>query len=67
MAYRSRNIGAQPGEAGADEVVASRCDHAFVMTPNQSSDPRAIRLFCPRCERTFTVYNDLLMNNPERL
>lgn len=36
-----------------DALTVAKCDHALVMTPNQPSDKRYVRQFCPRCEGTF--------------
>ena len=42
-------------EGARQALVAAKCDHAFVMTPDQQRDKRMVRVFCPRCEGTFTV------------
>lgn len=42
-------------KAAREAVEIAKCDHAFVMTPTQPKDKRLARVFCPRCEGTFTI------------
>lgn len=46
-----------------EALVSAGCDHAFVMTPDQPTEPHVVRVFCPRCEGTFTLYDEPPMSN----
>lgn len=42
-------------KAADEALIVAKCEHAFVLTPDQPDNKRLVKVFCPRCEGTFTV------------
>ncbi len=49
------NLGDRLIKSSKEAAQIVKCDHAFVMTPEQPRNPQWVRVFCPRCEGTFTI------------
>jgi hypothetical protein len=42
-------------KASDEALMIAKCEHAFVMTPDQPNNKRLVKVFCPRCGGTFTM------------